>query len=220
MKNSKTSKVRPTRLRAKRKRQNIPARYHHGNLRAALIEAGLKALEVNDRRELSLRELARRVGVSANASYRHFANKEALLSALAAEGFRRLQAAYTKATAQQSRSDAGFRATGRAYVHFAIDNPALFRLMFEHFTLSPEDPELLEASLACFQWMLNFLAGVIGLTPDDPRVLMNALVGWSTVHGLSHLVLSGQLDYFGGVTDQLIDAVVNTDVPLFMTPNT
>ena len=219
MKKSKTSKVRPTHLRAKRKRQNIPARYHHGNLRAALIEAGLKALEVNDRRELSLRELARRVGVSANASYRHFANKEALLSALAAEGFRRLQAAYTKASAQQSRPDAGFRAAGRVYVQFAIDNPALFRLMFEHFTFIQKDPELLEASMACFQWMLNFLAGMIGLTPNDPRVLLNALVGWSTVHGLSHLVLSGQLESIGGITDQLIDAVVNTDVPLFMMLN-
>jgi AcrR family transcriptional regulator len=158
------------------------------------------------------------VGVSANATYRHFANKEALLSALAAEGFRRLQAAETKAAAQLSRPDAGFRATGRAYVQFAIDNPALFRLMFGHFTLSQKDPELLEASMAAFQSTLNILAGMIGLPPNDPRVLLNALVAWSTVHGLSHLVLSRQLDLFGDVTDQLIDAVV-TDVPLWMTVN-
>src|SRR4030042_1238193 len=140
MKNAKMSTLHPIRERAKRKRHGAPASYHHGNLRAALIEAGLRALGGNDRPDLSLPELARRVGVSANASYRHFANKEALLTALAAEGFRRLHAAETKASAQQSQPGADFRAAGRAYVQFAIDNPALIRLMFRLLTPAQQDP--------------------------------------------------------------------------------
>ncbi|MDE2595168.1 MAG: helix-turn-helix transcriptional regulator, partial [Burkholderiales bacterium] len=106
--------------------------YHHGNLRAALIEAGLQALEQTDASELSLRAIAREVGVSANAAYRHFADKQGLLSAMAAEGFRRFSAAQQTAqkAAQRQASEGApgtcSAATGHAYIAFAQAHPALF----------------------------------------------------------------------------------------------
>ena len=107
-------------------------RYHHGDLRGALIASGLKALESCGEAELSLRGLARDAGVSPTAVYRHFPDKRALLGALANEGVVRLGAAQLAALAAAGGGAAGFAATGRAYVRFALDEPALFRLAFTH----------------------------------------------------------------------------------------
>jgi AcrR family transcriptional regulator len=189
--------------------------YHHGNLRAALIKAGLQALKINERRDPSLRSLARRVGVSANASYRHFANKEALLAALATEGFRRLHAAELSGAEKFDRPELKFRGAGRAYVQFAIDNPGLFRLMFGRITSSQQDPELFKTAMASVQTMLDILAQMTGLKPEDPRLLLNFLSAWAGTHGTAHLVLSGLLDVFGDA-GTLIDAIIYTDVPLWM----
>src|SRR5687768_10628981 len=104
--------------------------YHHGDLRAAVIAAGLKRLEDADGAELGLRALARDVGVSATALYRHFPDKEALLDALADEGLRRLGALQAQAWLKAGGGHAGFKATGIAYVRFAYDEPAVFRLSF------------------------------------------------------------------------------------------
>src|SRR6476469_1040818 len=94
--------------------------YHHGDLRRALIDAGLELLESRDAEALSLREVARSVGVSATAVYRHFPDKNALLDALAAEGLGRLAAAQHKAADASGGGEAGFAATGAAYVRFAL----------------------------------------------------------------------------------------------------
>jgi AcrR family transcriptional regulator len=106
--------------------------YHHGNLRAALLEAARARLAEGAEATLSLRDLAARVGVSVNATYRHFESKEALLMELAAEGFDALRAHMLGAVAERGAADAIERlhATGEAYVHFAQQDPALFQLMF------------------------------------------------------------------------------------------
>ena len=98
--------------------------YHHGDLRAALIAEGLALLAIQAADSLSLRELARRVGVSAPSVYRHFPDKEALMTALAEEGLKQLAAAQHEAATQAGGGKAGFAATGRAYVRFALDHPA------------------------------------------------------------------------------------------------
>src|SRR5580698_9203996 len=101
-----------------RKRQTTPkSAYHHGNLRAALVQAGLTLLEKDEHGNLSLREIARQTGVSANAAYRHFADKEALFVALAAEGFRRLQATHLEAAQAASGPRQAMLAAGRAYIN-------------------------------------------------------------------------------------------------------
>lgn len=190
-----------------------PRTYHHGNLRAALIEAGLAALEKSEQGELSLRAIAREVGVSANAAYRHFANKDDLLSALAAEGFRRF-AAEQAAAMQNATPDSKMAAAGaKAYVGFAQANPALFRLMFSHFLYASESADLKEAAAAAFQSLLETSARRAGVPADSQQALLAALANWSTVHGLSHLLLDGQLSFFGMSVNELIDGIIALRAP-------
>ena len=105
------------------------SRYHHGDLRAALIEEGLKLIGAGPAEALSLREIARNVGVSATAVYRHFPDKAALMGALCAEGHQMMAAAFREAMAGKGDALSAFVAMGRAYVQFALAHPALFRLM-------------------------------------------------------------------------------------------
>ena len=184
--------------------------YHHGDLRTALIEAGLSALEGVDAEAISLRELARGVGVSATAVYRHFPDKRALLAALAAAGIARLGAAQRVASEAAGGGAAGFAATGRAYVRFALANPALFRLAFAHrkigtvpiYPINGDCPYLLErdddeASLLLRGYAAQF-AG-----PDAERLALQAR---AVAHGLAMLMLDGLLP----PDDALIDAVIDT----------
>lgn len=182
--------------------------YHHGNLREALIDAGLNRLEDGRRGEVSLRELARQVGVSVNAAYRHFANKEAVLSALATEGFLRFDQAQKNAVQSQTDPEQAFLELGRAYIRFARQNPALFRLMFGRFDEEPVDEALEQASRTAFQTLLDSVAATTQLTAEDPAVKILALRAWGQVHGLSHLLLDGQLDHLGDDPMILIDAAL------------
>lgn len=104
--------------------------YHHGDLRAALVAAGLELLSTRTADDLSLREVARAVGVSATAVYRHFPDKAALMGALASEGLAMLGKTQHQAFDAAGGGVAGFSATGAAYVRFAIEHTALFRLIF------------------------------------------------------------------------------------------
>ncbi len=195
--------------------------YHHGDLRNALIDAGLTALEAHDASELSLRALARELGVSANAVYRHFADKDALLSALAAEGFRRFAREQREARALLDTDPA---ATGLGYIRFAQRHPALFRLMFGRFTRACDSAELQEAALAAFGQLLEDSrapapAGSTGPAAGgsapaheaiDEATMLRAIARWSLVHGLSHLMLEGQLSFFGpgAASEQLAASVL------------
>ena len=172
--------------------------YHHGDLRVALIEAGLAALNGADSEALSLRAMAREVGVSATAVYRHFPDKQALLAALAAEGIAMLGHAQRDAAEAAGGGNAGFAATGRAYVRFAIANPALFRLMFTHAeTLTSTDPRDNEAGR-----MLHANAVAKAGTPDEARQI--EVQSWAIAHGLAMLILDGRLP----PSDSLIDEIV------------
>ena len=108
-----------------------PRSYHHGNLKQALLEASLDLIRKAGPGAFTLREVARRAGVSHNAPYRHFRDKEELLAALAAEGFDRLTAAMTKAAESASGALERFRSSGRGYVEFALRYPQHFAVMFE-----------------------------------------------------------------------------------------
>jgi AcrR family transcriptional regulator len=164
-------------------------------------------LEDKPQGELSLRELSRKVGVSANASYRHFAAKGKLLQALAAEGFRRLIAAQARAAVGAKDPMERHRAAGRAYVKFATANPALFRLMLGHSEPKPSG-ELKSASAFAFQALRASAAHAMGLKIDDERVTVAAVRAWSLAHGLSQIILAGHLDEFGPDFDPIIDAVL------------
>ena len=162
--------------------------YHHGDLHEALLVAALEILEEGvDPKALTLREAARRAGVSAMAPYRHFTDKDALLAGVAMIGFERLAAALIEADGNPDPREALLR-QGVAYVTFAGDNPALFRLMFGH--ASPErSPELAETSFVSYK----ILADRVGsLVPPDQAGEWTLLC-WTTVHGLAMLALDGRL---------------------------
>ena len=184
--NMKNAKARPE---AKPKAEGA---YHHGDLRAAVIAAGMERLAAGDESELGLRALARDVGVSATALYRHFPDKEALLDALADEGLRRLGALQAQAWLKAGGGSAGFKATGIAYVRFAHEEPALFRLSFTR-----KIPERYrETGGDGGETAYNLLrAGVGEALPGvkDPDVA--ALHAWSLVHGLAMLILDRRIEW-------------------------
>jgi AcrR family transcriptional regulator len=125
--------------------------YHHGNLRQALLQAAEAALEARGASALSLRELSREVGVSHTSPRRHFADKQALLDALAQTGFQRLDASLARASEGRGRNSAArFTNLAQVYVEFALKHPALWALMFEAKHRPGAPRELLAASDAAF----------------------------------------------------------------------
>lgn len=170
--------------------------YHHGNLRAALLEAARARLAEGAEATLSLRDLAARVGVSVNATYRHFENKEALLMELAAVGFDALRAHMIGAVAQLGGADAieRLRATGEAYVHFAQHDPALFQLMFGREGRFAEYERFRHAAEAAFAVVVGCVAAVQQVAMDDPTATKAAIAAWSLVHGFAILSLGGYLE--------------------------
>jgi AcrR family transcriptional regulator len=173
--------------------------YHHGDLRAAVIAAGLKRIEDGESGELGLRALARDVGVSATALYRHFPDKEALLDALADEGLRRLGALQAQAWLKAGGGVAGFKATGLTYVRFAHDEPALFRLSFTR--QMAERKEEGDGGEVAYNLLR---AGVGEALPGvkDPDVA--ALHAWALVHGLAMLVLDRRIDWDEAMVENVV----------------
>jgi AcrR family transcriptional regulator len=165
--------------------------YHHGDLRAAVIAAGLERLAEGDAGELGLRALARDVGVSATALYRHFPDKEALLDALAEEGLRRLGALQAQAWLKAGGGRAGFKATGIAYVRFAHDEPALFRLSFTRQLPDRKGEDEGDGGEVAY----NLLRAGVGEVFPAESVDAAALHAWALVHGLAMLVLDRRVEW-------------------------
>ena len=171
--------------------------YHHGELRSTLLEAALAMLEEGIApAALSLREAARRAGVSAMAPYRHFADRDALLAAVATIGFERLAQTQRAADSGGSGRQA-LKAQGVAYVAFACANPALFRLMFGSGAPSKSDKgrseELARAGADSFGILAERVADVRSEPVKPGRPSDQALAHWSLVHGLAMLAIDGQL---------------------------
>jgi len=181
--------------------------YHHGDLRAALVQEALGLIERGSLEDLSLREVARNAGVSATAVYRHFPSKEDLLKAVAQAGLALLGEQQRKAAARSSGSEA-FAQTGRAYVRFALTHPNLFRLMFIH---SPSHMEPSSSSPeGSAAWLLRTsVAQALGPKATREQVFVAVLRAWSLVHGLSMLILDGQVDRKSA--EALIDRVIVPD---------
>ena len=186
--------------------KNREGRYHHGDLRPALIAEGLAQLDIKAPEEVSLREIARNVGVSATAVYRHFPDKAALLDALCQVGSSRLSDAFHAATAGIDAPQDAFNEMGRAYVRFALANPSLFRLMMSKNPPDPDDMAGAEAGVNPFAMMSGMLKDL--LPPDAPSSLrfIRRIQAWSLVHGLALLMLDGLVP----ANEQLIDQVVST----------
>ncbi|WP_280236133.1 TetR/AcrR family transcriptional regulator [Nocardia cyriacigeorgica] len=162
--------------------------YHHGDLPAALVRAAVELLEENGTAELSLRAAARRAGVSTAAPYRHFADRDALVSAVAAVGYRELAADLVAASAAPKTAE-DFTDIAVAYVRFALARPGLFRAMFAE-PCDPTSPERLAATTAIHEYVRTIVRQAF---PDaDEEGMSTAL--WSMVHGLAFLFLHGKFD--------------------------
>lgn len=170
--------------------------YHHGDLRNALIQAGLELLAEGGARELDLRKVARRAGVSHAAPYRHFADKQALIAAINEEGFQRL-AERIQSTLREAPDESFEQLLGvaLAYVFFAQENPWLMREMFSGLTIERETFTSLQvASKSVYHIYAEVLrrGQVSGEIVDgDPAALAGVL--WSVLHGLAMLIIEDQM---------------------------
>ena len=165
--------------------------YHHGALRATLLEAAEALIEERGLDRFSLRETARRAGVSPAAPAHHFRDARGLLTAIATEGFRELSEALEEGNVGDDRH-ARIMGQGRAYVRFALARPARFALMWRKAILDVDDPAHVEAGDRAFQILDRAVrgenAGRSG--PHDPA-LAPSIACWSMVHGFALLALDG-----------------------------
>jgi AcrR family transcriptional regulator len=159
--------------------------YHHGNLRRALMDEALRVIDEEGPPAVSLRELARRIGVSHAAPAHHFADKTALFTAIAVEG----QALLADLMEQAET----FRECGLAYVRFAVDHPARIRVIFQPSLYDTEDAGLNVARERCFAALFDKASRTM---PDaDPAQV--GLAGWCLMHGLAALWQGDNLAQFG-----------------------
>src|ERR1700674_2266751 len=163
---------------------------HHGALRAALIRAARDILESEGYEALTLRAAARRVGVSQAAPHNHFADKAALLAAVAALGFQEFAAAMRQEMDAVVDPQARLNATGIAYVAFATSNPGLFELMFGSRVLTASDrPDLDAPRTAAYDVLRGAVHSVHESGPRPARQeALESLKSWEVVHGLATMI--------------------------------
>jgi AcrR family transcriptional regulator len=171
--------------------------YHHGNLRAALLEAAEAELEAQGVEGFSLRGVAKRAGVSHAAPAHHFRDANGLLTGLAAEGYRRFVAA--QEARQKNAPPDGMSqlvAAGMGYIDFAMAHPALFRLMFSSDRPDHEAPELAAAGAEAFERLIRAIRQVRGVDPSkDKKAMLSVMAAWAIAHGLADLLVAGRMKY-------------------------
>jgi AcrR family transcriptional regulator len=205
----------PAAPRPARKR---PGRYHHGSLREALIQAAVRVIERDGIDALTLRSVSSMLGVSQTAMYRHFADKDSLLAAVGAEGFRTLRAALVEAWEGGGRTLEAFAAMGRAYVTFGLRHPAHSRVMFGGALGRVfKSEELRTQGDAAFLALLDPLVDLQrrGLIRRDEPMTQAAWV-WAAVHGITMLLTAGNLG--PGVDTDALSAYVQERIVDSLTP--
>ena len=174
--------------------EKIKQNYHHGDLRTALINATVEMINQYGVESITMRKLSEWVGVSRTAAYRHFSDKTDLLTATAIEGFKQFTLALQVGRLDTSIDEINqFRMMGQAYIRFAMENPAYYRLMFGD-TVIQESEALRKACDASFNElliMIERLQGIGVISGDEPK--MQAIYIWSLMHGLSSLIIDNKL---------------------------
>lgn len=174
-------------------KKEVRERYHHGTLRESLVECAEEILREKGVAGFSLREAARRTGVSPAAPAHHFGDARGLLTAVAARGFRRLKEQLGSAV-DGVPAERRLQAVGRAYLKFACDNQALFSMMWMRDSVDPDDDEYLSAGRAAFNVFERAATGLDVAPATAPSTPGAALIAaWAMMHGLARLKLDGAL---------------------------
>lgn len=163
------------------------------NLRRTILDASLDLIAAEGLEGFSMREVARRAGVSHQAPYHHFPDREAIMAAIVAEGFQRLRDDSIAAIEGESDPYARMQAMGRAYIRFALHNPAHFKLMFRSEHVREDRHDDARAGAQSAYDVLLQLAGRVA-AKSGQRTELVVLTAWSMVHGLATLMLEGKLD--------------------------
>jgi AcrR family transcriptional regulator len=178
-----------------RPRRKRPDRYHHGDLRRALVQEAVRRIERHGVEGLTLRTVGQALGVSRTALYRHFADKSALLATVAREGFRTLRLELVGAWEGGGRGPEAFDAMSLAYVRFAVSHPSHYRVMFGGFVdARAADPDLEKEAAAAFRVLVDALVAQQSgglVREEDPSQLARFI--WAIVHGVAMLAIDGQL---------------------------
>lgn len=205
----------------KKVRRATPQPYHHGDLRRALIDTALELVTEEQDWAFSLREVARRAGVSHQAPYNHFPEKQDLLAAVAIVGFERLRDGMLRAMAGIDAPEALIAVIGRTYVRLGLENPALYRLMFSPAIadVGPRDrPTVVRLAGAQARAVLEEViergarSGVFAVPPESQKdQILAAHVFWSAVHGLTTLAIDHLMG--PGVTvDDMIEQLLRIQI--------
>ena len=195
-----------------------PSAYHHGDLRSALIQSALALVTEEQDWTFSLREVARRAGVSHNAPYNHFADKRDLLAAVAVVGFAALGQRILEATSGIVNARTALVKAAVVYVTFGVENPAHYRLMFGSALVTAQEGRpkaVVEAGAQSRAIMAEIIrrgaaAGVFDAALQrDEDLSVAALTAWSTVHGLTTLIIDGIADVPGSEVESLAKRVAD-----------
>lgn len=163
------------------------SRFHHGDLRASAIEVAIAEIEERGHGALTLQQIAKRLGVTRPALYRHFSNRRDLLQAAAQQVFARFEARLTDAVFAHEDPWAALQAVGLAYLHFAVENRGWFRLQFTSSTDERPMPDLDATPARYFDGMIGALRRVYG--GEDDELQLRYLVLWGTMHGITMLAV-------------------------------
>jgi AcrR family transcriptional regulator len=170
--------------------------YHHGNLRETLLEAAIRLIAEVGPTAFTLREVARRAGVSHNAPYRHFRDRDDLMAAVAAQGFQELTQAMVEAAAHQTHALNRLKRAGLGYVRFALRRPEHFTVMFDAPVSKRQHPDSAAAGDRAFSTLVGFVKRCqeAGELPSGDSLQM-ALLAWTMVHGIAKLAITGRLPF-------------------------
>lgn len=176
-----------------RSAKSAPKPYHHGDLAEALLAAAGELLAEQGPERFSLRECARRAGVSHAAPAHHFGDARGLLTAYAARGFGALTAALRSVAARHTEPGERLQALGEAYVGFALEHAARYQLMFRSGQTEMAEPALREAAGAAWTELAQAVAAARGTVPARDSSDPHAALAWATVHGLALLLIDGRM---------------------------